>query len=216
MDRIKTTGNAIRSICLLVVLTAILTPLLTYQGVLYQTGAEYYHVCWQSQHANEGPSTPEQAAQWTACQPTAEKAVYDAGFVFAGNPENALTPALKALQQACPSAWGDPYLLAMGMLEENGGPNFMDHMLPAPWSITRRFESKWPKCVAIARATGIPPLTRQAGGEWAFSAPCVPCQDEEKAKQQHKAEQDKWDALTEQQRQQKLDEALNDLAQQKQ
>ena len=69
------TDKAIRSIGLLMFLSIGVSLLLAYRGVLYQTGAEYYHVCCQSRNSPAGPSTPEQAAQWSACEPSAEESV---------------------------------------------------------------------------------------------------------------------------------------------
>ena len=97
-------------------------------GVLYQTGQQFYDACWAKAHANgKEPESPEQAAQWGSCQETADAALFDAGFIFAGNPENAVTPQLKAVVMACPSSWSEipidgVWSLAVSRIAQQGGP----------------------------------------------------------------------------------------------
>src|SRR5882672_9724914 len=105
-----------------------------YSGWLYQTGQQWFENCWQAQHSPEGPKTPRQAVSWGTCEQTTKRALFNAGFVFAGNPQFAVTPELKALVQACPSNYSDvpiggPHLIAVDLVVQRGGPDLLDRFM---------------------------------------------------------------------------------------
>lgn len=163
------------------------------QGAFYQTGAQYYDTCWQKAHAGDKEAnSPQQAAAWATCDDTANEAIYTAGFVFAGDDEHSITPAFRAVQNACPTAAIDPEY-AVGLIQDSGGPRLLDHFVPASVIIRRVFRAKWPTCTSVVAANGLPGLVKR-NDEWIWEKPCLPCQAEEKAEQAAKAKDAAKDA----------------------
>lgn len=154
-------------------------------GWFYQTGSQWFDACWRAKHSTSGPQTPDEAVSWGKCKYTTEKSLFDAGFVFAGNPAYAVTPELKAVVNACPSNYSDipmsgPQFLAVDMAEEQGGPNILDKFLPASLLIVRAFKTKWPECPAVRLANGFPKIV-EVRGSFQWAAPCKPCEAEQAA-----------------------------------
>jgi hypothetical protein len=172
---------------------------LCYGGVFYQTGAQFYEACWQKAHANNRePDSPEQAARWATCGGTTDDALFNAGFIFSGNPVFAVTPQLKAVDAACPSNYSDlpmdgAWYLAVKMIQDSGGPVLLDRITPARSAIVRVFESKWPRCAATATANGFPKLVKR-NGNWEFATTCVPCKPQEQAVEKHFQDVREWDS----------------------
>ncbi|MCO8590314.1 hypothetical protein [Burkholderia multivorans] len=154
------------------------------KGWFYETGAQWFDSCWAQVHANgRSASTPEEAVTWAQCEPIAQKAVYGAGYIFSGLPEKATTPQLKAIGTACPSNWTDMPLGGMGVLavdlvEKQGGPQLLDRFLPANHLIVHAFEKQWPQCPSVRVSNGFPKVVQQADGAWKFESHCIPCEAE--------------------------------------
>ncbi|MFM0513622.1 hypothetical protein [Paraburkholderia sp. RL17-373-BIF-A] len=74
-------------------------------GWFYQTGQQWFDTCWQSINSKNPPATSAESTAWEQCGPRIQKALYDAGYVFGGNPEYAVTPELKAVDAACPNSF---------------------------------------------------------------------------------------------------------------
>jgi hypothetical protein len=186
---------------------------LCYAGVFYQTGAQFYDTCWKKAHANgREPDTPAQAAQWSACEETADAALFNAGFVFSGNREYAVTPLLKALVAACPSNYSDipmvgTWDLAVKLIQDTGGPTLKDRFAPASSTIVRVFKSKWPNCVTTAAQNGIPKFVKR-DGRWVLSGPCLPCEAEEQALAKHDQEVRERNSLSDEEKGKKALEEL--------
>ena len=166
------------------ILIAVLT-LSAQAGAFYTTGKQWFESCWTLKNAKRSAATPDEAVAWKQCEPLAERAIYEAGFIFVGDRSEAITPAAKAVNAACPSSWSDVPIsginrLAIEMIEIEGGPKLMDRFLPAEFLIRRTFESKWPNCVTVRRAQGFPAVTKQ-GDEWKFKGTCRPCEAEASA-----------------------------------
>ena len=155
-------------------------------GIGIKPGRQFYDACWAKAHANgKEPESPEQAAQWGSCQETADAALFDAGFIFAGNPENAVTPQLKAVVMACPSSWSEipidgVWSLAVSRIAQQGGPTPLDRFMPARNVVVRVFQRRWPSCATVARANGFPLITKHSGS-WDWAKTCEPCKAEQMA-----------------------------------
>jgi hypothetical protein len=157
-----------------------------YTGLFYQTGAQYYDVCWRKLHANgKEPDSPELAAKWASCESTTDEAFYGAGYIFAGNPQYAVTPQLKAVQGACPNAYtevpiGGMWIEVVNMIEGSGGARTEDKFASAKSTVLRVLGTKWSSCPSVARQNGFPPLVK-VNEDWTFAGPCIPCKAEEAA-----------------------------------
>ena len=115
-----------------------------------------------------------------------KRALFEAGYIFSGDPEYAVTPELKAVSRSCPSNFsnipiGGVQLLALDMIEQDGGTTFVDRFMKPDSMIVRTFNKKWPNCSAARLANGFPKIVMN-NGEWKFEAPCTPCEAEEKAR----------------------------------
>ena len=164
---------------------AALSAALAYFGVFYQTGSQWFQSCWTAQHSNRAPTSPEESISWAQCGEVTQRALFDAGFIFAGNPTYAVTPELKAIVEACPSNYSDiplsgSQVLAVDFIEKSGGPELLDKFTPPDQMIVRAFKSRWPNCQAVRLANNIPKLIKQ-GSDWVFEAPCKPCEAEKNA-----------------------------------
>ncbi len=158
---------------------------MAHAGVFYQTGTQWFQSCWIAKHEKRSPATPDESIAWAKCEPTTQRAVFNAGFVLSGNPEYAVTPELKALGNACPSLYRDIPIagmnyLAVNMVEESGGPTVVDSFTPPDAMIKTAFMSKWPNCPSVAKANGFPRAVYR-GDAWEFESPCKPCEAEKKA-----------------------------------
>jgi len=154
-------------------------------GVFFETGSNWYSACWHKAHDHRAPNSPEEAAFWVSCRIEAENAFFGAGFIAAGNPNYAVTPQLKAIQAACPSAYTEipldgPSELIVGMVENAGGPALADRVLPARFMIANSLRSRWPNCSAAREANGFPRRVKK-GDDWEWASPCLPCKGEETA-----------------------------------
>jgi hypothetical protein len=195
----RTSGSA-GSLVIIAVIVGFLA--LGYAGVIYQNGGQYYATCWKKMHAKGAEAdSPEQAAEWAKCEDTALAASYGEGFVFGGNPEFGVTPQLKAVEAACPSAWSDfapegAWQFVVERVQDTGGPTFVDKVAPAKYMVVRVFKARWPKCPATAAAKGFPRIVRK-NDEWAWAAECIPCRAEHEAMDKRDAEIARWNALPE-------------------
>jgi hypothetical protein len=207
-----------RSSIIGILIAAVSFACLCYNGMFYRTGAQFYDTCWQKVHANgKEPNSPQQAANWSVCEDTADAALYGAHFIFAGIPDNLVTPQLKAVGAACPSnaydrPIGGSWILAVKLMQDRGGPTLGDHFSSARYSIVRVFKTRWPNCGAIAAANGFPPVVKKEG-DWVFETPCIPCKPEEAAiaKQQEETEkaQARWAGMSEAERNKEVDNSLD-------
>ena len=153
--------------------------------MFYQTGQQWFDSCWALGNAKRNPATPQEAVAWKQCEPVTERAVYEAGFVFGGDPEKEITPAAKAITAACPSNWidmpiGGAFLLAVGLIEKQGGPRLVDRFMPPESIVAHAFKSRWPGCPSARAANGFPKIVLK-GDTWDFESPCKPCAEEKAA-----------------------------------
>lgn len=150
----------------------------------YKTGKEWYDTCWQAHNSESGkPKTPEEAADWKQCEPVAERALYEAGFIFSGNPDQATTKPLKAVAEACPSNYSDVplggiNLLVLAQVEQMGGAGLTDRFMPANELIVRAMKQKWPNCPSVREAEGFPKIVMK-NGRWDYQFECQPCKAEQ-------------------------------------
>jgi hypothetical protein len=155
------------------------------KGWVYQTGQQWFDSCWASVNSQtHTPTSPDEAVAWGKCEPEARKALFEGGYIFAGNPQNAATPQLKAVAAACPSNYtdiplGGLHMLAIQMLQDTGGPTWYDRFLPPDRMILRTFNKRWPQCSATRASNGFP-LIVEKNGDWDFASHCVPCEAEKK------------------------------------
>ena len=186
----------------LIAIAAILAVALAWvaqAGVFYQTGSQWFQACWSLKNLRRSAETAEESMAWSKCSPTAQRAVYSAGIVPSGDPDNSFTPAVKALNQACPSNFKDIPLfglsfLAVNLIEASGGPSVWDRFMSPDGMIQRAFESKWPNCSSVAQAQGFPKIVAR-GEKWEFETPCKPCEVEAKEAEKMKQTNDAVSAL---------------------
>lgn len=156
------------------------------KGWFYQTGQQWFDSCWASVNANgRSAASPEEATAWAQCGPVVDKALFDAGYVFSGNPQYAVIPQLHALAAACPSNYTDiplagPYSLAVSLIQDAGGPRWLDRFLPPGRMIVKVFDARWPQCTVERVRNGFPKIV-MISGKWDFESHCVPCDAELKA-----------------------------------
>jgi len=170
---------------IVVVIVALALAWVIQAGWIYQTGYDWFTSCWTAVNSHREASSPQEASAWAQCEPVAKRALFNAGFVFAGDPRYEVTPALQAIVQSCPSSYSDlpiggVYLLAVPLIQQNGGPGLVDRFIPPDAMIVRAFKSKWPNCPAARETNGIPKIILK-DGDWVFESPCKPCEDERKA-----------------------------------
>lgn len=158
---------------------------LAYNGIFYQTGKQWYDTCWSAKHSKDGPKSADEAAAWGKCEYVARKALFDKGFIFSGNPDNAVTPALKEVVESCPSNYSDIPLsgvdtLAIDLIEQQGGASFWDKFLPANNLINHVFLAKWPNCPVTRSKWGFPKIVEK-NGSFDWESECKPCEAERNA-----------------------------------
>ena len=163
------------------VVLMIVASVMAQAGMFYQTGQQWFEACWLATHAKREPANAAESIAWKQCSPLVEKAVFEAGFIFAGEP--VYTPSSKAIAKNCPSNWydlplGGVHVLAVRLAEEGGGPTLMDRFLPSETMVARVFDTKWPMCVRTRKAEGFPRLVKR-GETWGFETPCKPCELED-------------------------------------
>lgn len=169
--------------CLTVTVAGLLFALQA--NVFYQSGKDWFDTCWKAKNSKDAkPATAEEAVKWAQCDATAKEAVYGAGFVMAGRPQEGVPEKIKAVYAACPSAWSDlslfhgEYGMAVDLIEKTGGPSLVDRFLPATFIIERAYRSRWPNCDQTRQQAGYPRITRKKSGEWEFESECEPCKVE--------------------------------------
>ncbi|MGE6497919.1 hypothetical protein [Cupriavidus metallidurans] len=155
-------------------------------GWFYQTGQQWFDTCWASINLKKPAATAAEATAWQQCRPQTEKALYDAGYVFGGNPEYAVTPELKAVSAACPNNFTEipmsgVQVMAIDLLQKDGGPRWIDKFLPPDQMIVRTFNKVWPNCSAARAANGFPKILQKTDGAFEWSEPCKPCEAEKAA-----------------------------------
>jgi hypothetical protein len=141
---------------------------------VYVTGQRYFEACWAKKAATKSfdepkASSPAQSVMWKNCEMETERAVYSAGIIF------------DALPKYCPSSWSDipmggAYLMTIDLVEEQGGPRFVDHFLPARVMIQRVWTARWPRCDAERRRQGYPKIVEKTPGNFQWEQPCPKCQ----------------------------------------
>lgn len=176
------------------------TLLVSNSDFAYLTGWHWYDACWRKLHtSNHEAQSPEQAAIWSQCDALADKTFYGDGYIYAGNPQWAVTPQLKAIQAACPNAYneipvGGWWITAVGLIESSGGPSAADRFLPPGEMILRVLHERWPKCPEVRQVMGFPKMVSKSGN-WDWETKCEPCEAEEKAivkDNQEQAEAEAW------------------------
>jgi hypothetical protein len=154
-----------------------------YFGLFGQTGSNYFTSCWELKAAaikdgsKREAKSPQQAVDWAACEPTTRRTVYGLGFVFAPNPQDDVD---RALERACPSAYrevpiGGLYMLTVSLIEEAGGPRFLDRFLPAKLLIEKVWTDRWPNCSSERERYGISKVIERTPGKFEWERPCAKC-----------------------------------------
>ena len=156
-----------------------------YYGVFGQTGAEYFTTCWELKAASvkggfgnpPEAKSPQQAVGWAACEPTSRRSVYGLGFVLAPNPQDDVD---RAVERACPSAYrdipvGGLYMKTVSLIEEAGGPRFVDRFLPAKFLIEKVWTERWPTCSSVREQNGISKIIERTPGKFDWERPCANC-----------------------------------------
>lgn len=145
------------------------------------SGKTYYEACWayrtKSGSTAPTPGTPYEAAQWKKCEPVAKRAFFDSGMIFAGGGTD---DDSKRLASVCPSFWSDVplggfYYMYVAHVEERGGLNPFDGMMPAYWSISGWANKKWPKCSEERQRQGYPLVVQKSDQDFGWSQPCAKC-----------------------------------------
>lgn len=163
----------------LIIIGAILGAVLAYQGTFFVTGKQWYEACWAKQNGAKA-TDPYQDATWSTCEPTASAALFGSGLIFAGYPENDKDVDGASLQKVCPSSWTDAYwggnyVLGVKVLQQQGGPNYLDAVMPARQTLERAFKGRWPRCSAERQRQGYPLLIEITPGKYDWERPCARC-----------------------------------------
>ena len=157
-----------------------------YLGAFGQSGSDYFQACWERRVAQTKAKfgdvqaqTPQQAIAWAGCERISKKAIYDAGFIFAGGKNRDVED--EKIAAVCPSSWSDvpmggTYMLTVKLIEDRGGPKFWDKFLPADFMIKRVWEERWPKCAAERERQQYPKIVEQQSGAFEWSRPCARCE----------------------------------------
>jgi hypothetical protein len=135
-----------------------------YYGLFYVTGSQFYEGCWERRAKekmaggfNEAQAAnASQAALWASCTRIVAEAMDDAGFAI-GSSASDVPDWAKALASSCPDRQKDIplvidylYIVAVDLIEKNGGPKLIDRVLPARWLIERSLKTRWPRCSEAA------------------------------------------------------------------
>ncbi|MBN9488258.1 MAG: hypothetical protein J0H44_13565 [Alphaproteobacteria bacterium] len=167
----------------LAVIAAIAGAIASYSGLFGPTGADYFRACWEKKAAqikagfggDARPSTPEQAIAWARCAPESARAIFSEGIILAGQENDNIG---NSLRQACPSGFSDipmggAYMLTVKLVEDAGGPTFLDRILPAHFMIARVWSDRWPNCSKVREQTGYPKIVETSPGnfDWAWKCP---------------------------------------------
>lgn len=158
-------------------------------GALYQNGQQWYEQCWYLYNSRKGinqsdPSSPEQAAAWSRCEPVAEAAIYEQGIIFASSYDIKKDDKNAPLLEACPDSWtempvGGIYIWFVKGIEQSGGVSLLNKLLPASLMLADMAEMQWPNCNTVRRKLGFPRIVKKNRGserEWGWESKCVPCQ----------------------------------------
>jgi hypothetical protein len=188
---------------LLIVVAVGSTAILAYYGLFYETGRQWNEACWAKRAAEKAKdkaanaaaakgielrpddfgdpqgANAQQDAQWRLCELMSRRAIYQAGFIFAGNPEvdrNAST-----VVQSCPSSWtqvpmAGTYWLTLDLIADQGGTHTLDAFIPAETTIQRAWIKQWPECAAERIRLGYPMIVEKKRGEFDWAEPCIPCE----------------------------------------
>lgn len=156
-------------------------------GAFYVTGKQWFDSCWTAQHSQRQANSPEEAVSWGSCEKTASSAIFNAGFMFAEDRSEAITPPVRAIADVCPNGGTDLPLggvavLGVDLVQDEGGPRFRDRFTPARELIVRAFRRHWPNCPAGRVANHFPILIEKPGGEFGWNGRCAPCEAEKRAR----------------------------------
>ena len=116
-------------------------------------------------------------SQWKRCELYSQGGIYNAGFVLTGTPKDTED---YALEKVCPSKWGQipiggTYYLTLNLLQDQGGPSFLDKFLMAEDMISRTYEAKWPNCSVERIRQGYPKIIETQEGVFDWETPCQRC-----------------------------------------
>ncbi len=155
------------------------------EGYGGQTGADYFTSCSERQAAETEsagrllqPKSVDQAESWLHCRPTTLRAVRDSGLMFVGPPKD---DSERELEKVCPSSdrdipKGGPYIQTLQLIEQAGGPRFVDWFLPAEFLIEKVWSDRWPQCSRERERQGRPKIVlRKTGGDADWERPCPTC-----------------------------------------
>lgn len=152
----------------------------------YQTGQQWFESCWSyTKSTDHTPKSPAEESAWQQCEPEIRRALFDAGYIFGGNPDYAVTPELKAVEAACPNGWSEipmsgVNVMAIDLITRDGGPQFLDKFLPPDRMIVRTFNKRYPNCNAERAKNGFPKIVPK-GDDFDWSEPSKPCEAEKAA-----------------------------------
>lgn len=175
-------------------------------NILYMTGYGYAEYCWSAQQKQK-TDTPKdfrevirqakEQIKAKQCDLIADRALFGRGYIMAGNPQYAVTPELKAIQEACPNAWNEIPALGfrywvINQVIEGNSLSLVDRFLPANMMIERMIDKQWGNCPSVREKVGIPKLIEKSEGQWEFETECVPCKAEKAASEAQDKEPIYW------------------------
>lgn len=125
--------------------------IMSYNGVFYITGRQYYEACFQKEQASAvlaeqaKPPDPQTAILWASCEPIAAQALLDSGLRAQDHEEGG------GSYGGCPDFyseiwWFAFYRLVIDSTAAFGGPTFFEGYTPAGWMVQRVIRARWPNC----------------------------------------------------------------------
>lgn len=177
----------------LATLAACAVAVLAYNGTFGTTGAQWYAGCWEKSveyrkdwMSGKEPISPDayKALIWANCDLESQRGVYAAGMVFHQSlfvPDPSTYPEAYSMATACPAEARDVpvaglYLLTVKLVQENGGPSFLDRFRPAKFMLADAMTRRWPGCSKERKRQGYPRIVEKAPGKFDFEKPCLPCE----------------------------------------
>ena len=158
-------------------------------GTPYPIGRQYYEACWRKLHSSEAHAgEPYEDLLWANCNSVIKRAMFEAGMLFAGEPENGDDVEAIELKRVCPDFWQAGALLkhTLDRIQTSGGPSTWDKLTPAEWMVGRAVKELWPKCEAERLKQGYPKIVEIKPGEFDCGEKCTPCEAHERRKEEQK------------------------------
>jgi hypothetical protein len=160
-------------------------------ATFYPTGTAYYEACWDKRTRTDAggeahASDPYRDIIWSNCEAIARRAMFDAGMIFAGEPESDQDTSALKLKAACPRVLSTLYLTVLDELQASSGPTLADRVTPAEWMAGRVLQGRWPKCDLERRQQGYPKIIEVKAGEFDWGQPCTPCAIRDQQKEEQK------------------------------